>query len=92
MTAGGVGLLFGVNTVTGLWNLYEGRHDANGRRLRTAHALLLLASDAGFVATGVMGSRATQGDVPAARRHRGVAVGSMSVAVVGASLMWLFRD
>src|SRR5579884_2767622 len=43
--------LFGVNTVTGVWNLYEGRHDTDGRTLRILHSVLMLASDGGFVAT-----------------------------------------
>ena len=47
--AGIVGL-FGVNTVTGVWNLWESRHDENGRKLRILHSVLMLAADGGFVA------------------------------------------
>src|SRR5438067_1149252 len=45
--AGGVAALFGINTVTGVWNLYETRHQEEGRALRVTHAFLMLASDAG---------------------------------------------
>ena len=49
--AGIIGL-FGVNTVTGAWNLFgEGRKDPNRRTLRLVHGLLMMAADVGFVAT-----------------------------------------
>lgn len=92
VTAAGVGVLFGVNTVTGLWNLYEARHDPNGRRRRTAHVLTMLVADAGFVATGVMGSRGSANTPREAAQHRNVALGSMAVAVAGASIMWMRDD
>ena len=91
VVAGGVGLLFVSNTVTGVWNLAEARHDPDGRRLRTLHALTMLASDAGFVATGVMGRRTVDRTPREARNHRDVAVASMGVAAVGAGMMWIFN-
>src|SRR5215472_12521674 len=39
--AGIIGL-FGVNAVTGIWNLWESRHDENGRTWRVAHSVLML--------------------------------------------------
>ena len=54
----GVGIvgLFGVNTVTGAWNLFgEGWNDEHGRTLRLVHGLLMMAADAGFVATVATG-------------------------------------
>lgn len=89
--AGGIGLLFVANTVTGVWNLVEARRDPDGRALRTVHALTLLAADAGFVATGVMGSRAVDESPREARAHRNVALASMGVAAVGAGMMWVFN-
>lgn len=89
----GVGTLFLVNTVTGGWNLWEARKDPEERRRRTAHALLMLAADAGFAATGVLGSRAaTEGEGRAL--HRGVALGSMATALAGYAVMLpqLWRD
>ncbi len=82
----GVGALFTVNTVTGVWNLWEARKDPEGRRRRTAHALLMLAGDAGFAATGYLGNQAARhgGD---RELHRNVALGSMAVAVTGYLLM-----
>lgn len=49
--ATGIYTLFAVNTVTGVWNMWDGRHDPNGRTRRTIHGLLMLAADVGFVAT-----------------------------------------
>lgn len=48
--ATGIGVLFGVNTVTGVWNLWDSRHEQAGRARRFTHAALMLMSDAGFVA------------------------------------------
>ncbi|MBV9880690.1 MAG: hypothetical protein JO180_09350 [Gemmatirosa sp.] len=89
--AGSVAALFGINTVTGLWNLYDSRHDPAGRRLRVTHSLLLLASDAGFVATGLIAGRASEGSPAAGRTHRNVALASMGVATVGTGMMWLLH-
>lgn len=90
-TAIGVGTLFGVNTVTGLWNLKESWKNPVGRGRRTTHVLLMLAADAGFTATGIMGSTATDGTPDAARRHRNVGLASMGVATVAASMMWFWK-
>lgn len=78
--------LFTLNTVTGVWNLWEARRDPEERGRRTAHALLMLAADAGFTATGVLGERAaTQGGSRTV--HRNVALGSMATALAGYAVM-----
>jgi hypothetical protein len=91
--AAGIGVLFGVNTVTGLWNLYDSRKDPNGRTRRTVHSLLMLAADAGFVWAGAI---APGKDEPAgsarANRHRAVAIGSGSVALVSYLMMLVWKD
>jgi hypothetical protein len=87
-TAIGVGTLFVVNTTTGVWNLYDSRHTPEHRALRTLHAVTMLLADAGFVATGRLGVRSPSRDPSEGRRHRNFAIGSMSIATAGASLMW----
>lgn len=77
--------LFGVNTVTGVWNLWEGRNDPAHRTLRFAHALLMLASDAGFVATGMLAPTNDGGGNQSL--HKSVAITSMGVATAGYLLM-----
>ena len=47
--AAGIGVLFGVNTVTGVWNLIEARKDPNHRKRRLLHGLLMLGADAGAI-------------------------------------------
>lgn len=87
----GIGALFVSNTTTGLWNLYDQRHNTENRGIRTAHVLTMLLADAGFVATGHMGVNAKSGSLGDARRHRNVAIGSASIATIGASMMWFFN-
>jgi hypothetical protein len=53
--ASGIGALFAVNAVTGVWNLVESRKDPNNRTRRTIHGILMLAASAGFVATAATG-------------------------------------
>lgn len=55
--AGGIGVLFTVNTITGAWNLYDSRKDPTDRTRRIVHSVLMLAADAGFALAG-----ATAGD------------------------------
>jgi hypothetical protein len=91
--ATGIGALFGVNSITGVWNLSEARRDPNGRGRRLLHGMLMLAADAGFLATAALapgddseegrsggggGSRST---------HRAVAFTSIGIASAGYVVM-----
>ena len=92
--ATGLGVLFGVNTVTGVWNLWDSRHDTPGRARRTTHALLMLASDAGFVATAALapeGDDFDEGDSGDRKTHRNVAIGSMGVSLVSYLMMYFWK-
>jgi hypothetical protein len=86
--------LFGVNTVTGVWNLWEARHDSEGKTRRTLHGILMMAADAGFVAASASApSRGRRGILTFQNdraTHRDIAVASISVASVG-YLMMLFH-
>jgi hypothetical protein len=84
--------VFGVNTVTGLWNLWDSRAVEQGRTRRTIHTLLMLASDAGFAYAGIKLSEDAEESLDARRRHRNTAYASMGVAVTGAGMMLLWRD
>lgn len=85
--AGGLATLFAVNTVTGVWNLWEGRDAPQGRTLRLVHGGLMLASDAGFTYAGAkLGPEATRSGEKR-REHRRVALVSMSTALVGYAAM-----
>jgi hypothetical protein len=91
----GVAGLFGVNTVTGLWNLAEARHDPNGLGRRMIHATLMLVADAGFAATALTRPSSANADALAIytdkkNQHMALAYASVSVATVGYLIM-IFR-
>ncbi len=93
--AGGSAVLFGVNGVTGIWNLYEGRHDPNGRTRRFVHGALFLAASGGFMYAATLagdledgGQSAVNGTYEHDRiRHRNVALTSMGVSTVSWLIM-----
>jgi hypothetical protein len=96
LVAGGVGVLFGVNTVTGVWNWWDARDDATGRTRRTVHSLLMIASEAGFAATAALAPGRQQTTDYATwqhrqRVHRNVAIGSMALSTAGSALMWFWN-
>jgi hypothetical protein len=93
--AKGIGVLFGVNSVTGVWNLVEGRKDPNGLMLRTIHAVLMLVADAGFLATAVTHPSSRNAESvaiydPKKNQHMALAYASVSTATVGYLIM-VFR-
>lgn len=94
LVATGIGGLFVVNTATGVWNLWESRHDRNGRTRRWIHAGLMIAADAGFVATGATAPEdhdfANGGNTGAT--HRTLAIASMGVALSSYLMMLLWKD
>jgi len=60
--ATGLGALFAVNTVTGVWNLVESREDPAGRTRRILHSVLMIAADAGFAYTGMIAGDDDEGE------------------------------
>jgi hypothetical protein len=85
--AAGLAAVFGINTVTGLWNLWDSRSVSEGRTLRWVHTGLMLAADAGFTYAGVkLGSEAKQSQVKR-DEHRRIAYISMSTALLGYATM-----
>lgn len=86
--ASGIGVLFTVNTVTGLWNLWDSRQDTNGRGLRILHSTLMLASEAGFA----LAAAVADDDGTDRTLHRNIALGSMGLSTLGTAIMWLRRD
>jgi len=84
--------VFTVNTVTGLWNLWDSRSVPQGRTRRTIHTILMLASDAGFTYTGVKLSNEAENSLHKRKQHRNLAYYSMGVAIVGSGMMLVWRD
>ncbi len=103
LLATGLAGAFGLNTITGVWNLYESREDP-GKARRYLHTILMLASDAGFVATaataphhegfddgfGGFGGFERSGGGNRAT-HRALAFGSMGVGVASGLMMLVWR-
>jgi hypothetical protein len=83
--------LFAVNTVTGLWNLWDSRQASSGRTLRTVHALSMLTAEAGFTYAGVTLSKQAETDFTKRREHRTIALSAMGVSVVSALVMKFFN-
>ena len=96
LVAGGIAVVFATNTVTGVWNWMDSRRDPSDHTLRNVHSAIMLASDLGILWTAAStpgGIRHTPFDVrrQQARRHRAIAITSLSVSTVGAAMMWIFK-
>ncbi len=85
--AAGLGALFTVNTVTGLWNLWESRSNETGRTKRWIHSALLLGADAGFAWSGIKLAGDAQHSQSGREQHRRVAYISMGAALAGYAVM-----
>jgi hypothetical protein len=85
-----LGGLFVVNTVTGVANLWESRGSTDDRALVWTHSALMLAADAGFIATAAVSGDAHH-SVAGENRHRNVALTSIGIATVGTLVMWIKR-
>ena len=84
--AAGTAILFGMNTVTGVWNLWEGRKDPEGRTRRLVHSALFIAAGAGFAYVTAAGDNIRASGRPN-QWHRNVALGSMGVSLASWVLM-----
>ncbi len=91
VAAGGAAAVFGVNTVTGLWNLWDARKDPADRKRRYLHSALFLLADAGFAYAGSLGEEAGENGATR-RRHRNIAIGSMGASTAGWLVMFLRKD
>lgn len=88
--AGATGALFAVNTITGGWNLWDARKDPQGRRWRTAHAVLMLVADAGFAITPAFAEDDDEGGGGGGSRlqtHKTMAITSMGIAAASWLMM-----
>lgn len=90
LLAGGVGIVFASNTITGVWNAWDARKDPKDRARREIHGALMLVSDAGVVLTAMSGGNAKR-SLANARRHRTIAISSIALSAVGTGMMWLWR-
>ena len=93
--AGATAALFAVNTVTGVWNLIESRHDPAGRTRRWVHSIAMFVASAGFVATGATAPEMENGEVGDggnASTHKALAITSMSIATASWLMMLIWKE
>ncbi len=83
------GAVFAANTITGIWNLRASRRNPAGRVRRYVHSILFLAADAGFAYAGITLAKDAKARTDPNHFHRTVALASMSVSIVGWSVMLL---
>lgn len=79
--------VFTVNTVTGLWNLWDSRGVEVGRARRYLHATSMLIADAGFTWAGAKLSEEAETDFEKRKLHRTVALTSIGISVTSGLLM-----
>lgn len=79
--------MFTVNTVTGLWNLWDSRSVPDHRALRTVHALTMLAADAAFTYAGAKLSNEAETSASKRQLHRTIALSAMGVTVLSGVAM-----
>lgn len=83
--------VFGANTVTGLWNLWDSRHDPDHRTLRTVHALTMLAADGAFAYAGSTLATQAQNSLAKRRLHRTITISAMGVTALSSLIMTFYN-
>ncbi len=86
--AAGLGVLFTVNTITGVWALWDQRENQDGRTRRWVHSLLMLGADAGFAYTGIKLAHDAKNSQDSRDQHRKVAYISMGAALTSYGIMF----
>jgi len=79
--------VFAVNTVTGVWNLWDSRAAEEGRARRYLHATSMLLADAGFTWAGAVLSEQAETSSEKRRMHGAVALSSIGLSLVSGLIM-----
>lgn len=85
--AGAIATVFTVNTVTGVWNLWESRSVSEGRARRYLHATSMMLANAGFTWAGAVLSEQAEKSIEKRRMHRTVALSSIALSVTSGVIM-----
>jgi len=83
--------IFGVNTVTGVWNLWDSRHTTEHRWLRYTHAAVMLGADAAFAYTGIKLSEEAEDSFVKRDEHRKVALYAIGASTASGVIMKIFN-
>jgi hypothetical protein len=92
----GLGIVFGAESVTGIWNMLEARKNHVRSKKHLIHGILMLAADAGFVATAALApgheeEERLTGRSNRASTHRAVGYASLGIATAGYVYMLIAR-
>lgn len=79
--------VFTVNTVTGIWNLWDSRAVEEGRARRYLHATSMLLADAGFTWAGARLSEQAEKSSQKRKLHRTVALSSIGISLTSGLIM-----
>lgn len=90
-----IAVVYGVNSVLGIWNAIED-WESPGRARRTVHGALMLLAGAGFVAVGATAPENEYGEGGGENEgnrdlHRGLAIGSMTTALASGLMMLIWK-
>ena len=83
----GTGVVFSVNTVTGVLNLLESNKHPQGRTKRWLHGLGMIVADAGFTYAGAVLGPEAKRDPAKRSTHRTVALASMGLSLANWTFM-----
>ncbi|MDB4878181.1 MAG: putative rane protein [Gemmatimonadetes bacterium] len=83
--------MFTVNTVTGVWNLWDSRSVKQGRTLRTVHALAMLTADGAFTYAGAKLSNEAETSADKRSLHRTIALSAMGLTIASGLAMKLWN-
>jgi hypothetical protein len=83
--------MFGVNTVTGVWNWWDSRSAPQGRVLRTIHAVSMLGAEAAFTYAGAKLSDEAETDARKRRLHRTIAIDAMGLTIASSVMMKIWN-
>jgi hypothetical protein len=82
---------FTVNTVTGVWNLWDSRSVEQGRVLRTVHGLSMLVADGLFTYAGAKLSDEAEQSADKRQLHRTIALSAMALTTASGIAMKLWN-
>jgi hypothetical protein len=82
---------FTVNTVTGLWNLWDTRSVPQGRALHVIHGLSMLVADGMFTYAGAKLSNEAENSAEKRQLHRTIALSAMALSTASGVAMKLWN-
>jgi hypothetical protein len=82
---------FGVNTVTGLWNLWDSRDDPDHRVMRYTHAITMLLADGAFSYAGSTLATQAQNSLAKRQLHKTITLSAMGVTALSSLIMTFYN-